>query len=31
MFDNVAALLDNLVAKLKPTKVLYLAIDGVAP
>ena len=31
MFENVAALLDNMVAKLKPTKVLFLAIDGVAP
>ena len=31
MFENVAELLDTLVVKLKPTKVLYLAIDGVAP
>jgi 5'-3' exoribonuclease 2 len=31
MFENVAELLDTLVLKLKPTKVLYLAIDGVAP
>ena len=31
MFENVAALLDSLVAKLQPTKVLFLAIDGVAP
>lgn len=31
MFENVAALLDNLVAQLKPMKLLFLAIDGVAP
>ena len=31
MFDNVAELLDNLVTTLRPAKVLYLAIDGVAP
>lgn len=31
MFENVGALLDTLVAKMKPTKVLFLAIDGVAP
>jgi hypothetical protein len=31
MFDNVAALLDALVSRLRPRRLLYLAIDGVAP
>jgi 5'-3' exonuclease len=31
MFDNVLELLDALVRRLQPQRLLYLAIDGVAP
>jgi 5'-3' exonuclease len=31
MFANVAALIDRLVATTRPSNVLYLALDGVAP
>lgn len=31
MFDKICAFLDQLVQLTKPKKLLYLAIDGVAP
>ena len=31
MFENVAALLDSLVVRMRPQRLVYLAIDGVAP
>ena len=31
MFENVAALIDRLVAAARPSNLLYLALDGVAP